>query len=55
MTVRSIGVRDISVIERISIVKVLSVSAKSRYVIKPERHHYTSPEVDELWTYIIAG
>jgi IS1 family transposase/transposase-like protein len=52
MMVRGIGVRDISVIEGISIVKVLSVSVKSCYVIKPKRQHYTSPEVDEFWTYV---
>ncbi|MDR2410570.1 MAG: IS1 family transposase [Bacteroidales bacterium] len=52
MMVRGIGVRDITVIEGVSIVKVLSVLAKSCYVIKPKRRHYTSLEVDEFWTYV---
>jgi transposase-like protein len=52
MMVRSIGIRDISVIEGISIAKVLSVLAKSCYSIKPKQHHYSSLEVDELWTYV---
>jgi transposase-like protein len=52
MMVRGIGIRDISVIEGISIVKVLSVLIKSHYVIKPKQHHYTSLEVDEFWTYV---
>ncbi|MDR0393544.1 MAG: IS1 family transposase [Tannerella sp.] len=52
MMVRGIGVRDISVIEGISIVKVLSVLVKSCYVIKPKQQHYNSLEVDEFWTYV---
>jgi hypothetical protein len=52
MMVRGIGIRDISVIEGISIVKVLSVSVKSCYVIKPKQTHYNSLEVDEFWTYV---
>jgi transposase-like protein len=52
MMVRGIGIRDISIIESISIAKVLSVLVKSHYIIKPQRLHYTSFEVDEFWTYV---
>jgi hypothetical protein len=52
MMVRGLGVRDISVIEGISIVKVLSVLVKSCYAIKAKWQHYTSLEVDEFWTYV---
>jgi IS1 family transposase len=52
MMVRGIGVRDISVIEGISVVKVLSALLKSSYVIKPESHYYASPEADEFRTYV---
>jgi hypothetical protein len=48
MMVRGLGVRDISVIEGISIVNILSVLVKSCSVIKPEQQHYTCPEVDEF-------
>jgi IS1 family transposase len=48
---QGIGVRDISVIEGISIGKVLSVLVKSHYRIIAKRHHYTSLEVDEFWTH----
>jgi transposase-like protein len=48
--VRGIGVRGMSVIEGISIVKVLSVLVKSCYSIKPKCTHYASLEVDEFWT-----
>jgi hypothetical protein len=51
MTVRGIGIRDISVIEGLSIVKVLSVISGSCYTVKPKQHHYCSLEVDEFWTY----
>jgi IS1 family transposase len=50
MMVRGIGVRNISIIEGISIVKVLSVLVKSCYSIKPKCTHYASLEVDEFWT-----
>jgi transposase-like protein len=52
MKVRGIGVRDISVIEGISIVKILSVLVKSGYVIKPKRDYYNSLEGDGFWTYV---
>jgi IS1 family transposase len=51
MSVRGIGIRDVSEIENISIGKVLSVSVKSQYTIKPKQSHYDSLEVDEFWTY----
>jgi IS1 family transposase len=52
MIVRGIGIRDMSIIEGISIVKVLSVLIKSGYVIKPKYYHYVSLEVDGFWTYV---
>ena len=52
MLVRGIGIRDVSVIEEISIRKVLSVLSKSVYVLKPKQSHYESLEVDEFWTYV---
>jgi hypothetical protein len=52
MMVRGIGVRDISVIEGISIGKMLSVPVKSHYRIAAKCHHYTSLEVDGFWTYV---
>jgi IS1 family transposase len=52
MMVRGIGVRDISVIEGISVVKVFSVLVKSCYRITPKCHHYASLEVDEFRTYV---
>jgi hypothetical protein len=52
MTIQGFGVRDISVIEGISIVKVLSALIKSSYAIKPKCHQYASLEVDEFWTYV---
>jgi hypothetical protein len=51
MMVRDIGVRDISVIEGISIGKVLSIPVKSHYRITAKCHHYVSLEVDEFRTY----
>jgi hypothetical protein len=50
MMVRGIGVGNIPVIERISIVKILSVLAKSCYGIKPKCCNYTSLKMNELRT-----
>lgn len=60
MSVRGIGIRDVSVIEGISIKKALSVLVKSSYVLHPKHSHYESLEVDEprsarrsqFWTYV---
>ena len=52
MLVRGVGIRDVSLIERISVKKVLSVLVKSTYVLKPKQFHYDSLEVDEFWTYV---
>jgi IS1 family transposase/transposase-like protein len=52
MLVRGIGIRDISVIERISIKKVLLVLVNSTHIIKPKLNHYDCLEVDEFWTYV---
>ncbi|GHT22504.1 hypothetical protein FACS189430_04390 [Bacteroidia bacterium] len=52
MLVRSIGIRNISVIEQISIRKVLSVLVNSNRIISPKQQHYDCLEVDEFWTYV---
>ena len=52
MFVRGMGVRDISVIEQISIKKVLSVLVNSHRIITPKQAHYDKLEVDEFWTYV---
>jgi IS1 family transposase len=52
MLVRGVGIRDISVIEGISIRKVLSVLVNSSRLITPQKRHYDSLEVDEFWTYV---
>ena len=52
MLVRGIGIRDISVIENVSIKKVLSVLVNSNRIITPKQQHYDSLEVDEFWTYV---
>jgi len=40
MLVRGVGIRDVSVIEGISIKKVLSVLVKSSYIVKPKHSYY---------------
>jgi hypothetical protein len=52
MFVRGIGIRDISVIEQISIKKVLSVPVNSDKIITPRQQHYDYLEVDEFWSYV---
>ena len=52
MLVRGIGIRDISVIENVSITKVLSVLVRSNHKIKPKQQHYDCLEIDEFWTYV---
>jgi len=52
MLVRGVGIRDIAVIEEISIKKVLSVLVKSNRIITPKQSHYDALEVDEFWTYV---
>jgi hypothetical protein len=52
MLVRGTGIRDISVIEQISIKKVLSVLVRSNHTIKLKQQHYDCLEVDEFWTYV---
>jgi len=47
MLVRGIGIRDVSVIEQVSIKKVLSVLVNSNKIITPKQKHYDSLEVDE--------
>jgi IS1 family transposase/transposase-like protein len=52
MLVRGIGIRDISVVLRISITKVLNTLKKTKYEIKPKCAHYDCLEIDEFWTYV---
>jgi len=52
MLVRGVGIKDVSVIERISIKKVLSVLVKSSHIITPRHSHYECLEIDEFWTYV---
>ena len=51
MLVRGIGVRDISVILKVSIGKVLKTLKSTNYRIKPAKTHYDRLEIDEFWTY----
>jgi IS1 family transposase len=50
MLVRGIGIRDISVIEKVSIKKALSVLVNSNKIITPKQQYYDCLEVDEFWT-----
>ena len=52
MLVRGIGIRDISVILKISVWKVLQTLISTNYQIKPAMKHYECLEIDELWTYV---
>ena len=52
MFVRGVGVRDRAEIEKISIVKVLSVLTKSHKILMPKQKYYDEIEIDELWTYV---
>ena len=51
MLVQGIGVRDISVILKVSIGKVLKTLKSTNYQIKPAKTHYDCLEIDEFWTY----
>ena len=48
MLVHGIGVRDIAIIEKISIKKVLSTLVNSNHILNPKQSHYDSLEVDEF-------
>ena len=52
MIVRGVGIRDISIIEGISVKKVLSVLTESNKIFEPKKLHYDKLEVDEFWTYV---
>jgi len=52
MLVRGVGIRDIAEIEKISIVKVLSVLTNSDKLFTPKQNYYDAIEIDELWTYV---
>ena len=50
MPVRGIGIRDISVILKVSVWKVLKTLKSTSYRIKPAKTHYDCLEIDEFWT-----
>jgi len=52
MLVRGIGIRDIAIIEKVSIRKVLSTLVNSSHILTPKQSHYDSLEIDEFWTYV---
>ena len=52
MTVHGCGVRDIAVIAKVSMGKVLSTIGSSVYKIAPKKSYYEQLEVDEFWTYV---
>jgi insertion element IS1 protein InsB len=52
MLVRGVGIRDISVILKISVTKVLKTLKSSKYQITPAKTHYKCLEIDEFWTYV---
>ena len=52
MLVRGVGIRDISVILKISVTKVLKTLKLSKYQITPAKKHYKCLEIDEFWTYV---
>jgi IS1 family transposase len=52
MLVRGIGIRDISVVLKVSISTVLKVLRSTKYKIKPKQNHYDRLEIDEFWTYV---
>jgi IS1 family transposase len=52
MLVRGIGIRDISVVLKISITKVLNVHKSGTYRVQPKQSHYDCLEIDEFWTYV---
>lgn len=52
MLVRGVGVRDIAVIENVSVNKILKTIEKSNYEIIPRQKHYKRIEIDEFWTYV---
>ena len=52
MLVRGIGIRDIAIVEKVSVKKVLSTLVNSNHILKPKQNHYDSLEVDEFWTYV---
>jgi hypothetical protein len=48
MFIRGIGIRDISVVLRISITKLLNVLKSATYQVNPKRNHYDCLEIDEF-------
>ncbi|KAA6326252.1 hypothetical protein EZS27_024616 [termite gut metagenome] len=52
MLIRGIVIRDISVIQEVSVRKVVSVLVNSHHVFTPRKFHYETLEVDECWTYV---
>lgn len=54
LMVRGSGVRDISVVERVSIAKVLRTLSQSNYQLKAKQNYYDCLEVDEFWTFGVS-
>jgi hypothetical protein len=52
MLVPGMGIRDISVILKISVTKVLKTLKSTAYEIQPKCSHYDCLEIDEFWTYV---
>ena len=52
MLVRCCGIRDISMITRFSIGKILKTLTQSNHEIIPKKTHYKCLEVDEFWTFV---
>jgi len=52
MLVRGNGIRDISVVLKISVWKVLKILKLTKYRIKPAKTKYDCLEIDEFWTYV---
>jgi hypothetical protein len=52
MPVRGIGIRNISVVLKISITKVLKVLKSTKYRIKPKQIRHDCLETDEFRTYV---
>lgn len=52
MLARGIGIRDISVIEQVSVNTILKILLQSEYKLLPKQKYYKRIEIDEFWTYV---
>ena len=52
MLVRNCGIRDISEITGCSRYKVQKVLKTSQHHVLPEKNHYDTLEIDEIWTFV---